>query len=141
MFTWPLDHFPYLCALTQGVGNEPKDSLRGNQRGWFIGVIPSFPAYRTSKLFGFPYALSSQFPFETGEARNWLRNRVELRTGSLASLAPTHFISFFFLTPLAERGMSIRPFGFICLGGCATKYMYQQPWMEASGWGFPLMLF
>ena len=30
--------------MTQGFGNEPGDSLNGNHRGWFIGVIPSFPA-------------------------------------------------------------------------------------------------
>ena len=28
-----------------GVGNEPEgDSLRGNHSGWFVGVIPTFPA-------------------------------------------------------------------------------------------------
>ena len=31
-------------GLTQGVGNEPWDSLKGSHRGWFMGGIPSFPA-------------------------------------------------------------------------------------------------
>ena len=42
--------------MTQGVGNEPEgDSLKGNRRGWFVAVIPSF-LLRTSKMnhFGIP---------------------------------------------------------------------------------------
>ena len=31
-------------CMTQGVGHEPRDSLQGNKRGWFRGVIPSSPA-------------------------------------------------------------------------------------------------
>ena len=34
-------------GMTQGVLNEPRDSLKGNQIGWFFSG--SFPAYRTSK--------------------------------------------------------------------------------------------
>ena len=30
-------------GVTQGFGNETRDSLRVNRTGWFIGVISSFP--------------------------------------------------------------------------------------------------
>ena len=30
--------------MTHGVGNEPRNSLKEDHRGWFVGGIPSFPA-------------------------------------------------------------------------------------------------
>ena len=38
-------------AISREQGNEPGDSLKGNHRGWFIRVIPSFPAEHQQ---GFP---------------------------------------------------------------------------------------
>ena len=35
-------HHPKQMLLSRERGNEPEDPL-GNQRGWFIGVILSFP--------------------------------------------------------------------------------------------------
>ena len=32
-------------AGAQECGNEPGDSLKGIHKGWFIGVIPTFPTY------------------------------------------------------------------------------------------------
>ena len=37
-----LGNFSCWCSvgMTQGVGNEPRDSLKVNHKGWFMGVIP-----------------------------------------------------------------------------------------------------
>ena len=40
MVTFPAN--PKLAGA-QVCGNEPGDSLKGSRKGWFIGVIPSFP--------------------------------------------------------------------------------------------------
>ena len=36
--------------MSHCVGNEPSDSLNGNNRGWFIRGIPSFPAEKQQAL-------------------------------------------------------------------------------------------
>ena len=38
--------------MTKGVGNEPRDSLKGNHRGWFVGVIPSLLAETSKNIAG-----------------------------------------------------------------------------------------
>ena len=35
---------PETCWSSVGNGNDPRDSLKENHRGWFIRVISSFPA-------------------------------------------------------------------------------------------------
>ena len=50
---------PFLCGCSggnelPGVGNEAGNSLKGNHRGWFIGVIPTHSP-RTSKCWGCPH--------------------------------------------------------------------------------------
>ena len=35
---------PGITTILSGFGNEPRDSLEGNHRGWFAVVVPSFPA-------------------------------------------------------------------------------------------------
>ena len=34
----------YFLVLGRACGSEPRGSLKGNHKGWFIGGIPSFPA-------------------------------------------------------------------------------------------------
>ena len=41
--------------MTQGVGNEPRDSLKRNYRGCYIRVIPSFLAEHQQVLEGPTY--------------------------------------------------------------------------------------